>query len=297
MVSFNSVQKIILLGVIVASVPVVSLNMLMPRLAIADNTKLTLKLIDITVENYTSGDTTGKSHTNTTTLDLWLQVGLPVKNNSLTSNDSLSKAVRSGLNKTWDTSYYNVDGSPNINNMKDPTENIFVPQINLTASYNGNVVGSGGTVKVYQLNSSHPVEYAHIYLNCSREADGGLMYMFSQLTANGGLDNLLLSMLGGSSSGDIASALLGGLTLSLTAFAGSAPLTLSLGTNFFTSELPGIPASSVAASSISAADAYPSIHYDHKMNLKEFGGTMKRFQDQLGLVGPILRTYFSVYLD
>lgn len=277
MASFSTIQKVILLGVIVASVPVLGFNMLLPRLAIADSSKLTLKLVDITVENFTSFG----NHANTATLDLWLQVGLPVKNSSETS--VISRGSDGKPNVTWDTSYYNKDGSVNKDNLVDPTQNVIVPQLDLTATYQGAVVGTGGSVNIYQLNVSHPVEYAHIYLNCSREADGGLMFMFNGITTAGTLDDIIQGLLLGSG-GDAGSALLKELNMTITAYAGSAPLTMPLppsilGGTPYTLILP----QGVASDAISPADDIGSfIHYNHKMNLVKLGGTMSRFASQLG---------------
>jgi tetratricopeptide (TPR) repeat protein len=208
------------------------------------------------------------------------------------------------LNKkvTWDTSYYNLDGSVNETNLVDSTENVFIPQINLTATYHGVVVGIGGTVKVYQLNKSHPVEYVHMYLNGTREADGGLMFMFNDLTTSGILDKLLTGILfgGGSTGSNPASALLSGLSLTLTAFAGSAPLTLSLDSSFFTggsSPYLTIPASSANTPTIkpSSGTPLPFIHYDHELNLEDWGSSMSRFTEQLGLTGDITKILGPVF--
>ncbi|MBD3188278.1 hypothetical protein GF325_15695 [Candidatus Bathyarchaeota archaeon] len=207
------------------------------------------------------------------TLDFWLEVGLPVK-------EELS-------NSTHDLRYYNGDGSLNTTNLVDPTQQVIIPRIGIDASYRGLKVGVGGSNKQYIINKDNPVQYVHLYLSGSRESDSGLMYLFTSITQEGVLDSLLMSALGGSSEDLDIGALLNDLELRLTAYIGSAPLTLDLDMSLFgLSTVPMLDASGFGDLGTAQAEDIPIWQYNFTNQIDVF----ERFMSQLGIedVEPLL---------
>ncbi|MHA1997628.1 MAG: hypothetical protein ACTSU9_05875 [Promethearchaeota archaeon] len=222
---------------------------------------------------------------NNMTLDFWLEVGLPIKDDTLAySNDSGS----------WDLRYYNMDGTVNVSNLQDPDAQMIIPRIGLKATFRGNLVGVGGTNMQYVLNRLQPIQYVHMYLEGSREPEGGLMSLFTTITEEGALDALLLSAIGGGSGLDMGS-LLGDLKLEITAYIGSAPLTLSLDTSLF--GLNTLPIIDISGSGIIEPDQdpIPIWHY----NFSNVVDSMDRFTSQLGIddVEPLLEDLGLMYYD
>lgn len=271
----NTIQKVIFIAILVAVVPIMGLYLIMPRLAIATG-GMNIGFADLTVANFTSEDPffTNPNITDNMTLDFWLEAGLAVKNNDLTTTVN-----RNGTAITMDTRYYTTDGYVNLANLEDPSSEVIVPQLGLRALFRGQEVGTGGSRKIYVLNSQHPVEYVHLYLTGSREPDSGLMTMFNAITTEGGLDQLLLGALGGGGGLDLG-ALLSDLQLIITAYIGSAPLELSISTSFF--GLSSLPVINNAKGTIETVQAtsYPIISYQWNRSIIN---SMDRFMSQLGL--------------
>nr|MDO8088432.1 hypothetical protein [Candidatus Sigynarchaeum springense] len=276
---FNRIQKIILLGLIIAAFPLVAFYMIMPRLAIVPGVgNAQFNFIDISVANFTGepGAPLDPTKEETATLDFWIEVGLPLK-------EAASDAFERGTGP--DLRYYNADGTVNKNNLVDETMQLVVPMIKITAKYKNSILGTGGSFRQYILNAEHPVEYVHLYLTGSRMQTGGLMYMFTSMASNKVLFNVLLDALGGPTGGDDPfQAILGDLKLELTAYLGSSPLTLPLDMSAFMSPFPCIDVSSGGTINPSAFEmpGDPKIYYNHSVN----NDTMARFMAQLGVSDP-----------
>jgi len=272
MSGIQTIQKIAIVALIGVSLPILAMNVMMPRLAIATG-DLNLEFADLTIVSFTSKSGYPSSGYNTSvvdnaTLDFWLEIGLPVKNNGL-GND------------THDLRYYNADGSVNTANLQDPTQEVVIPIIRVTAKYNDKVLGVGGSVRQYVLNKDHPIEYVHLYLTGSRMPDGGLMYLFNALTADGVLDQLITGAISGGGSFDLGS-LLAGLSLDITAYLGGAPILLPLDASFFgLSPFPVVESSAEAILptefTMNPANMIIYYNYSHKVD------TMDRLMAQLGL--------------
>lgn len=276
---FNRIQKIILLGLIIAAFPLVAFYMIMPRLAIVPGVgNAQFNFIDISVANFTGepGVPFDLDNEETATLDFWIEVGLPLK-------EAASDAFERGTGP--DLRYYNADGTVNKNNLVDETMQLVVPMIKITAKYKNSILGTGGSFRQYILNAEHPVEYVHLYLTGSRMQTGGLMYMFTSMASNKVLFNVLLDALGGPTGGDDPfQAILGDLKLELTAYLGSSPLTLPLDMSAFMSPFPCIDVSSGGTINPSAFEmpGDPKIYYNHSVN----NDTVARFMAQLGVSDP-----------
>jgi hypothetical protein len=281
--TFNRVQKIALLALIAIGAPVLALNVITPRLSIATG-GLEMNLVDLTVCNFTSVSgypAVGYNETITDvgTLDFWLEVGLPIKNDSNPDQgeEDDSKWKVGGI----DPRYYLAGGAVNIANLVDPTQQVIIPQIGVTANFQGIYLGKGGSVRQYVLNAEHPVEYVHLYLTGSRMPNDGLMYMFNFLAATGVLDDVLLSALGVSEEEVGFEALLSDLKLDLTAYLGGAPVTLPL--DFAMFGLSPFPCVDIGPASISPSvfekNGPPEIYYNYSVN----NDSMSRFLGQLGL--------------
>ncbi|MFX0102787.1 MAG: hypothetical protein ACFFCS_24680 [Candidatus Hodarchaeota archaeon] len=228
------------------------------------------------------------------TLDFWLRVGLPVKDE--TSEVEASDGTR--YDPRWydyiENETYPMDRSTwevNVDNLNDSSMEIIIPRLGLEAKFRGTTVGIGGTPKQYVLNKDHPVEYVHLYLTGSREADGGLMYLFNTITQEGVLDSLLLGALGGGGDFDVGT-LLADLSLVITAYVGGAPLSLEVDSSLLgLSALPAVmnPQSSIEPSL--AGNWMDDINYD--INYYNFSANiddMDRFTGQLGIddIEPML---------
>ena len=271
----KTIQKIIFIGVLVVSVPLLALNVIMPRLGIvtAMEEGLQFELKDLTVFNYSYNPAASDNYylSNDTEdwveLDFWLELGLGLKDGINETKD---------VNGTeYDVRYYDENGTVLLDNLKNPTEEILIPVIKMDAYYKGRFLGSGGSRKTYVLNANQPVQMLHLYLRGSREFDGGLMFLFNSITQDGTLDTLLLGAVGGSGGSFSASALLADLELVLTAYIGSAPVTIQ-GLDLFgsTVQMPVIKgdiASSQYVNDPSANDYSQTI------------GAMERFTAQLGV--------------
>lgn len=274
MSAFNTIQKVLLVVLIVASLPIFALNVIMPRLAIATG-DLNIKFRDITIVSFTNSSgypnpNYNRSITDTATLDFWLEVGLPVRNDNL-------------KNATHDLRYYIDDNfTVNTSNLKDPNQEVVIPIINVVATYNNKVIGQGGSHRQYVLNKDHPVEYVHLYLTESRMPDGGLMYLFNSLATSGILDQILFSSLmdtGGDAPG--FESIVAGLNLEVTAFIGGAPLSLPLDLSAFgLSPFPIITPSAGSTLPVWMTDANNTvIYYNNSRQVDDFG----RLMAQLGL--------------
>jgi hypothetical protein len=274
MVNLNTLQKIGLVALIAVSMPIMALYVIMPRLAIATG-DLNIKFRDISVVAFTNSSgypATGYdvNRTDTATLDFWLEVGLPVYDDTL-------------HNDTHDLRYYvNDNYKVNEANLKDPNQQVVIPIINVVAKYNDKVIGAGGSHRQYILNKDHPVEYVHLYLTESRMPDGGLMYLFNSLSSGGVLDQILFGALGASSGGEEVGfdALLADLKLDIIAYIGGAPLELPLDLSAFgLSPFPVITPSQVSGLPQWMTDANNTIiYYNNSRQLDDFG----RLMDQLG---------------
>ncbi len=270
-------RKIALIALIVAVIPILGLNVLMPRLAIATG-DLQLNIVDLSIVEFTNSSGYPAAGYNrdiqdNATLDFWLEVGLPVKDEDL-GND------------TTDLRYYNLDGSLNTANLQDSTAEIIIPVIRVVAKYKDNVVGVGGSVCQYVLNKDHPVEYIHLYLTGGRMPDGGLMYLFNALVAEGVLDQLLIGAITGEGELELG-ALLGGLAMEITAYVGGAPISLAIDASFFgLTALPVIdPASRPIAPAFEMMESNPWIYYAYNKTINNYmdkKDTFARFMHQLG---------------
>ncbi|MHA1890867.1 MAG: hypothetical protein ACTSYS_07745 [Promethearchaeota archaeon] len=251
----NVLHKIGLIGLIVATVPLMGYNMLLPRLGIA-TAGLNIEFADLTIADYNN---------ETVVLDFWLKLGLPRVNESIPYYDDSENVITS--------------------NLEDASAFVIIPRLSLHATFKGQELGRGSTPTTYILNSSHPVEFIHLYLNCSRLPDSGLMYLFSDMVGSGTLDSLLLDAIQGSSSGFSFSAddLLKDLDLTLTAYMGGAPIQLS-GSSLLTggAVFPVIKqGEDIKTSEIENVTQYPINQYDPKRD--ESLGSMDRFTSQLPL--------------
>jgi len=275
MAVINILQKIGLVALIACSMPIMALYVIMPRLAIATG-DLNIQFRDISVVAFTNAsgypvtgyDVNGKD---TATLDFWLEVGLPVKENDL-------------HNATHDLRYYVDDNyTVNLANLEDPSQQVVIPIINVVAKFNDKVIGAGGSHRQYVLNKDHPVEFVHLYLTESRMPDGGLMYLFNALASSGVLDQVLFSSLLGTGGGVGFDALLSNLKLEITTYIGGAPLSLPLDLSAFgLSPFPVItPAAGSSLPSWISDVNNTVIYYNNSRQVDDFG----RLMDQLGFGG------------
>ncbi|MEX2683375.1 MAG: hypothetical protein Q6373_017495 [Candidatus Sigynarchaeota archaeon] len=288
MSAISFLQKILIVALVVVSLPIFALNVITPRLAIATG-DLNIKFRDITVVSFTNSSGFpapgyDPKIKDTATLDFWLEVGLPVRNDNL-------------KNATHDLRYY-IDDKYTVNeaNLKDPNQEVIIPIINIVAKYNDKIIGRGGSHRQYVLNKHHPVEYVHLYLTESRMPDGGLMFLFNSLASSGVLDQILFSSLmdsGGEGPG--FESLLKDLKLEITTFIGGAPLSLPLDLSAFgLSPFPVItPASTVPDWIFDKNNTI--IYYNNSRQVKDFD----RLMNQLGLVGSsdpfeLLKSIFSL---
>lgn len=262
--TLTTLRKIAVVALLIGVMPVLGLNFIMPRLGIATE-NLDIQFSDLTISRLDLDN-------DEVTLDFWLRFGLPRRNANVP--------------------YYNDDGSVNTTNLKNPNAQVIIPRLKLDAKYKGALVGSGMSPAALVLDKDLPVEYLHLYLDCSLAPDAGLMMLFTGLVSGGLLESLLGSMMG-DGGGDVGLSpdlLLADLDLVITAYMGAAPVRLEGLGGLLTGGLTpfpvltGMPASSIAAS----ASPYANPINRYNQTRDEGVSMMERLLSQLkGLDDPL----------